>query len=404
MDKSILQANEKLINWIENEGYSGYDPYDIKGTSLFLNLRRLDSKYSIPLKVFRRLIFSMEYKYPLFMRKLLKVKKEINAKAMGLFASAYLNLYKAFGDESYLTKAKNCLDWLENNPSNGYKGLCWGYPFDWQSLVFIARGTPSSVVSNNVGNAFFKFYKITNDKKYMDICRSICEFFLNDLNIDVISEDKICFSYTPLDYMHVHNTNLLIAEFLIKVGTEIEDKSFIEYGIRAVNYTLNQQNQEGAFYYFGSEDKAQYNLPEVSLKKVDHYHTGFVLRSLISIMECMEIKGGCEALDKGYYYYKNNLFEKEVIPKLTPQNIYPINIHSCSEAISCLSKLSKRFPESLEMAERVTRWTIQNMQDKKGYFYYMIYSKGKVVKIPYIRWAQAWMLFALSTYLYEESQ
>ncbi len=50
------------------------------------------------------------------------------------------------------------------------------------------------------------------------------------------------------------------------------------------------------------------------------------------------------------------------------------------------------------LADKVLNWTIANMQDKKGYFYYQKYRFYKI-KIPYIRWSQAWMFYALTTYL-----
>jgi hypothetical protein len=40
------------------------------------------------------------------------------------------------------------------------------------------------------------------------------------------------------------------------------------------------------------------------------------------------------------------------------------------------------------------------MQDKRGYFYYQI-KKGISSKIPYMRWSQAWMMYAMSYYLKE---
>jgi hypothetical protein len=47
------------------------------------------------------------------------------------------------------------------------------------------------------------------------------------------------------------------------------------------------------------------------------------------------------------------------------------------------------------MARKIAGWAIANMQDEKGYFYYQ---KGRWItnKIPYIRWSQAWMFYALS--------
>jgi len=403
MDKIISNATKKLEWWVERNGYAGFDPYDIKGTPLFIWFQRLPSEPALPFIAIRKVACGLEYRYPLIARKLFGVKKEINAKAMGLFAAAYINFYKTsgeYGDKPlyYLEKAQECLNWLEQNHTKGYKGICWGYPFDWQSLHFLPRGTPSSVVSSTAGNAFFEFYKATGNERYLDVCNRICEFFLAHLKIDRVSEDKICFSYTPLDCMHVHNANLFVAEYLIRVGSEIQNWEYVEYGTKALQYTLAQQNEDGSFYYFGLEDETRYNLSAETLRRIDPYHTGFVLRSLLSITENTSAQHTFEALIKGYEYYINNLFEEEAIPKMSPQELYPIDIHSCAEAILCLSILSRKFPKSVELARKVAWWTIQNMQSKTGYFYYRIYSTGKLIKIPYIRWGQAWMLLALSAH------
>ena len=50
------------------------------------------------------------------------------------------------------------------------------------------------------------------------------------------------------------------------------------------------------------------------------------------------------------------------------------------------------------LVDKVLSWTIEHMCAKKGYFYYQ---KRKLftIKIPYMRWSQAWMFYALSEYL-----
>ena len=42
------------------------------------------------------------------------------------------------------------------------------------------------------------------------------------------------------------------------------------------------------------------------------------------------------------------------------------------------------------------------MQSGKGYFYYQV-NRYFSSKIPYMRWAQAWMFYAFSMYLKQES-
>ena len=74
-----------------------------------------------------------------------------------------------------------------------------------------------------------------------------------------------------------------------------------------------------------------------------------------------------------------------------------IGIHAPAQLMVTLYKLNQ-FSNYHELADKVLNWTIDNMQDRKGYFYYQ---KRKFVssKIPYMRWAQAWMFYALSYYL-----
>ena len=51
-----------------------------------------------------------------------------------------------------------------------------------------------------------------------------------------------------------------------------------------------------------------------------------------------------------------------------------------------------------DLANKVLQWTVANMQDKKGYFYYQL-KKGISSKIPYMRWSNAFMFNALTYYL-----
>ncbi len=76
---------------------------------------------------------------------------------------------------------------------------------------------------------------------------------------------------------------------------------------------------------------------------------------------------------------------------------YPIDIHCPGQLLVTLHRLNK-IVEYKEMAEKVLSWTIQNMQDKRGYFYYQL-KKGVSSKIPYMRWSNAFMFYAMSYYL-----
>jgi len=93
------------------------------------------------------------------------------------------------------------------------------------------------------------------------------------------------------------------------------------------------------------------------------------------------------------------LTTKEGLSKWIYPKEYPIEIHNQSQGIITFSKMNKFIDGCLDFATVIAKWTIKNMQDKEGYFYYQKYPLI-INKIPYMRWNQAWMLLALTTLEY----
>jgi hypothetical protein len=54
------------------------------------------------------------------------------------------------------------------------------------------------------------------------------------------------------------------------------------------------------------------------------------------------------------------------------------------------------------MARNIASWTIQSLRDSRGYFYYQK-RRFYTVRKPYMRWTQAWMLYALARLLEEKT-
>ncbi|HYX07993.1 MAG TPA: hypothetical protein VE912_14785 [Bacteroidales bacterium] len=393
MNEDVKKSLTRLTTWLEKNGWAGYDPYDIKGHKWIIPVIKKGNK-SYPFAIIREILFEFFYSFPVVSRKILGIKPQINAKAMGLFAKAYLDLYISTKKAEFLTKSEECLSWLDNN-NMSEKGMGWGYPFDWQSQKLIPRFTPNGIVTTAAADAYWGWYEFTGDPQYLKSCERIC-VFLESLPVDHITEDQLCFSYTPLFQNHVHNLNLFVAEFLIKVGLKVENKHWVDLGLKATNYTLACQLNDGSFDYNGP--------PEKPAQFIDNYHTGFVLRMLHSIWKLTGKEKVYEALHKCYDHYINHFFEDKRIPWLMPARKYRLDIHSCAESINCLSELSVTFPEGIDLAGNILTWTTANLQDKKGYFYYGI-NKSRffkftyVSKIPYIRWSQAWMLKGISNYI-----
>lgn len=371
---------ERLGQWIDHNGWAGYDPYDLRDTPLFefLQQRRLG----------RRVVHKINLYAPVLARHVLGVRPQINAKAMGLLAMGYLARFEATGQDSYQQKAVTCLEWLEANARPGYAGACWGYPFDWHTRVEIPAGTPSSVVSSIGGWAFLEAYRLLQNQHYLDMAQSTAEFFLHDLNVDQRDAQRACFSYTPLDHFHVHNANLFVAAHLYQVGSLVGETAYIAAAEPAVAYTLAEQNDDGSWYYWGPPDEMLYS--------IDHYHTGFVLRCLDRICGVSKRADWEAALGRGFQFYVERLLDPSGLPKLTPKKAYPVDIHSCAEAILCLTQLWRRYPEAATRLLDTIGWTLREMQAPDGHFYYRKYP-SHTVRIAYMRWGQAWMFWALAT-------
>ena len=391
LEEKILESIDRLDSWISENGWAGWDPYDIQ-CKFFIHKLAKKSKL---FRYLHGLIYKISNKrFPLFTRKILRIKKQINPKAMGLFLSSYCTLYSLTKKADYLTKAENIAKWLLDNPNKKYQNLCWGYPFDWLSKIFIPKFTPSGVVTSNIGRGFWDLYNITNKQKYLDACISICEFFVTSLN-RTVTDNGLCFSYTTIDNFQVHNANLFVAEFLMKIGNHIKNDEWMRLALDATEFSLAEQNNNGSLCYWSKEYMNKYNMS----CSVDHFHSGFEIRMLYSIWTISKKDSIKKAIDNYYNFYSDNFFSEDFAPILEPKGKYYIDIHSCAEALICNSVLINEYQQAKEIINGTANWTISNMQTQTGWFRYVLYkrkNKIRTIDIPYLRWSQAWMLLALS--------
>lgn len=383
---AVDEAFLALDRWICENGWAGYDPYDIRGQAWFT---RLFGRQNLLFRKIRGVLAVAEKNVPpLLLRRLLRVEKQINPKGMGLLASAYLARYGGSGEASFLNKAEDVLAWLAANQSPGYPGACWGYPFDWQSRILIPRGTPSVVVTGTVGGAWMDHYELTGSPESLEMVERVATFFMRALNRPVDQDDRLCFSYTPIDWFKVLNANLFAAALLARAAAATGNAEYRDAALKAVRYTLAEQNPDGSFYYWGSEPPTP----------IDHYHSGFVLRHLDTVRRALSAEFIEGRLRLGHTFYLERLFTPEGIPMFTPDSLYPIDIHSCAEALLCLSQLGPDFG-GLEKLAPLFAFIEMRMKDRAGWYIAGVRKtrRGEArIEVPYMRWAQAWMLLGLA--------
>ena len=171
------------------------------------------------------------------------------------------------------------------------------------------------------------------------------------------------------------------------------EPELLEAAEKAARFIVCRQSSDGSWAY--GEDRLD--------GWVDSFHTGFVLSSLGNFMRYSGMDEFMPCLEKGCRYYRENFFLPDGAPKYYPHRIYPIDVHSLSQAVLTLIQLREVDPAAHELAYRVALWGINNMQDEEGFFHYQIHRFHRI-RIPYIRWGQAWMQKALTELLLDSRQ
>jgi rhamnogalacturonyl hydrolase YesR len=375
----IYESIRRLFEWLERNDYRGYDTFD-----------GLNARFVRPLtferKFLRTVLQQGVRRFPLNLRPVLGVRKGHSTKGMGFLARGFMRLHETTGDQAWADKAEFALQWLIDNQSTGYSGACWGNHFDYQSRSFyLPKGVPTVVWTSLIGHAFLDGYDHFQRDRYLQIAVNACEHILRDLNTYPEGEGT-CISYIPAQNSQVHNANTLGASLLARTYSHTRNESYRALAEKAIQYTAQHQRPDASWYY---GEKA-------NLHWVDNFHTAYVLDCFKHYSDSTGDNRFDEHLKKGYEYWKKTFFLPDGTPRYYDNKTLPLDIQCSSQAIDTLVFFSSRDPESLTLALKVAQWTISNMQDRSGYFYYRRYSSWLANKTPTLHWGQATMLCALA--------
>jgi len=389
MAVDLKTAHRDLWKWCRVQGFAGYDPYDGLSSRLFQATPFKNSRAA-------RIVWTQFHKRsPINFRSLLRIPRERNAKAIALFALAALADFRLDPTKENEVEARELVDDLIWMSLKGFRGACWGYNFDWQSRSFFApRGTPTIVPTAFAVRALGEAAEVISREEYLPLARTACDFILNDLNRSEETSDEVCFSYSPLDRTQVFNASLLAGEMLATVGNSLGETSLIDWAQRAALYVVRRQQRDGSWAY-GADSHQSWS---------DNFHTAYILTSLSRIMDsgsetaavAMGPGSGFDnSLRRGYDFWAERFFLAHGWPKYFPDRLYPADVHSAASAIVALVELRGRIPGTLDMAEEIATWALKNLRDQQGFFYYQKH-RFYSVRIPYMRWSEAWMMYAIA--------
>jgi rhamnogalacturonyl hydrolase YesR len=378
--KSVTESLSLVQQWVEARDYKGYDPGD--GLTSWLRPLTLRNLFA------ERLLQQLIWKSPWNLRPLAGVKPLDSTKGRGFMAWGYLLRFKLTGDSAFRDKAIGCLNWLIANKSPKNSEYCWGNHFDFASRGGrIPAQEPTIVWSALIGQAFLEAYEQLGDEQYLAVAERICNWFLK------LPREQMpagtCISYHGLFQSSIHNSNLLGAALLARTWTQTRREELLALAREAVRYSCHHQLPDGAWWY-GEEPKYHW---------IDNFHTGYNLDSIKRYVEATGDHLFQENLRRGYRYFVETFFEASGCPRYYHNKTYPVDIQSAAQGIDTFCLLSDEFPTSLNLAANVAQWTISNLLDQSGYFYYRKYP-FVISRTPYFHWGQATMFKALAHLLF----
>lgn len=374
--EEIWSALQNVRRWVERNDYKGYEPFD--GLSSWLRPAALGNQLA------ERILQQTIRQSPLNLRPILGVTKKDSTKGRGYMAWGYLTLYETTRESDYLERAVSCLKWLDEHKARRFIHHSWSNHFD-----FVSRGgsytkdDPIIVWTSLIGHAFTKAFELTADHWFLEIADSACRWIM-ELPREETGQG-VCISYLAHVQSSIHNANMLGAGLLARVGKHTGNDSYMRLAQRAMEYSCTRQREDGSWWY---AEAPKYHW-------IDNFHTGY---NLDSLDEYLRASGSAEFgahLRRGLEYYKANFFEVTGRPKYYHSRTYPVDIQCAAQSIDTLSRFSHQDGDCLPLARKVAHWTIKNMQDSDGFFYYRQYPL-MTAKTPMLHWGQATMFKALA--------
>ncbi|MBP5723787.1 MAG: hypothetical protein J6X18_09495 [Bacteroidales bacterium] len=380
----------ELLEHVEQENLLGYDPYDF---------------YLSPLaKYFPKSIYFLHFFkfFPLNFRPVLDIKKGMVTKVYALMIDSYLNLYELDKERIYLDKALRLYkEMISAAVVDTDDELGWGrnYPFKTGGEVHDNK-KPLVYLDARLGQAMIHLYDITKDTA---ILKDLKRVVVNIIRTGRILQHN---GWKFIGYSPDNNARLTFNASMVAVETILKfmdragmDVFYVdEYEMRAVCYDIIRtmihfQENDGSWIYGYSSDGRIFNQKD--------FHQGFVIDSLYEVLPLISDVSLREnakcAYEKGFQYLKTiQISEKGEFFWRYPQK-YPIDIHNQAQGILSLAK--NKDDKNKEKLMTIVDYTVSMfwLPQRKCF----AYQKWPIIKnkISYVRWCNAWMLYAMSFFV-----
>ncbi len=378
----IKEISAHVLSNSTIDSFKGYDPFDGLNSTFFKLMPLLKKGlFGLAWIQFHKRSF-------INFRPLMAIPKGRNPKGIALFILGMLEDYRRTKDDLYLNEAQELADWLLTQQSDKtvWKHACWGYHFDWNARAFfVPKGKPNVITTVYVAQALYALGKQTHNQQYIDVAFDAANFIVNTLYTE--ADNRQFFAYIPDEKAFVHNASLWAAAWVAFVGKKTANEKFKQLALAVARQSIAEQTTAGAWVY-GAREHHQF---------IDGFHTGYNLEALNIIGNALETKEFDASINLGLAYYKRELITEDGIAKYYHHNLYPLDMHSVTQAIITLIKVGGT-EEDFTLASKVANKAIDTlyMPQKKRF----VYQRNRYFtnRINYMRWTQAWVYYSFAMY------
>lgn len=392
-NKELESVLFKLESFIENENYMGWDPYDA------LNSKFINKVTSVHPFV-QRIAIHLLKNSPINLRNIFGIKKGYNPTALSLFIDGYINLNKIYSDKKYIDKANTLKDILYSLTCiNNKNELGWGRNFKFITTKETHElNKPLTFLNAKLTISLLNLYEVTKEDLIIQNTKKAIFSIIKNGRIFETKEGTYIGYSADSQPRYIFNASILTAELIIKYlyhtnqnDEVICDVSIKELANKLIDTVLQKQQDDGKWYY-------GYNYDFSLLKNID-FHQGFVSDALLGISKYSDYKKEevLNAYNLGISFMNKEQISEDGRFKWRLPKEYPIDIHNQAQGIISLSRINK--DSYSNKLNSILEYTVKEFFDnEKGYFYYQK-NRFYTIKIPFIRWGEGWMFFALTEYM-----
>jgi len=347
MDREhLFDIRDRVLARMVADGFAGADPFDGLESAVFRasGLGRFRLARLAWLQAIKR--------GPEGLRKVVRVPHMVNPKTLALLGGAAQGVV-LFNVRGRLLEMQN--------PDGG-----WGYPFEWQARAFYAkRHQSNAIVTSFVVDALIEGGMEKDHPALVHAARFVEGKLWRDAY----------FAYFDHVAVEIHNASLWAAFTLHRIIGP-NDKT-----AQAVARVINAQKADGSWAY-GMRSHHHF---------VDGFHTGYVL-DLLDRFRNLGIRGLDGAIAGGWRFYRSECFNADGMPRSFAGRDGYLDTHAVAQAMASLCRFGDR-----DGAIRVSEWAAENLFDPgRDLFFAGIKKDGRPDRRNYMRWTQAWMVWALS--------